>query len=236
MPSLSTARRVSCSKNNNAKTLGQIRKENSDTAMELLWDSDIQSKVCYIYDYFHDDFYIDNNGNMRSLKDNMNYTNTNKTRIDAKFIIKSYQSMDKDQVEYYLQFKPSQKVYFDENDDLYYFESDYRRKYKVTFPIGLFVDVPDDRGIYHKWLICREEKANQFPKYLILPCDYELCWIEVNGSERIKRCMWSALRLQSSYCMRFTLETMCRKLSNCWETLKIFKLQHKDEIYLSVNV
>ncbi len=199
MPSLSTARRVSSAKNNNAKTLGQIRKENSDTAMELLWDSDPQSKVCYIYDYFHDDFYVDNNENIRSLNERMTYSHTNKTQIDAKFIIKSYQSMDKDQVEYYIQFKPSQKMYFDEGDDLYYYETNYRNVYKENFPIGLFVDIPDSYGIYHKWLICREEKANQFPKFLILPCDYELCWIEVNGNERIKRCMWSVLRLQSSY-------------------------------------
>lgn len=48
-------------------------------------------------------------------------------------------------------------------------------------------------------MICREEKANQFPKYLVLPCDYELCWIEINGKDRIKRRMWSVLRMQSSY-------------------------------------
>lgn len=40
------------------------------------------------------------------------------------------------------------------------------------------MDVPDDRGIYHKWIVCRDEPANQSPKYLILPVNYELTWIE----------------------------------------------------------
>ena len=129
----------------------------------------------------------------------MTYENTTKTHIDAKFIVKSYQSMDKDQVDYYVQFKPSQPVRFTEKDELYYFETDYKSTYGNTFPVGCYLDIPDDRNVYHKWLICREEKANQFPKYLVLPCDYELCWIEINGKDRIKRRMWSVLRMQSSY-------------------------------------
>lgn len=152
---------------------------------------DIQSKVAYIYDFFHDD--------QPRLAEGMTYENTTKTRIDIKFIVKSYQSMDKDQVDYYVQFKPSQSVRFTEDDELYYFETDYKSTYGNTFPVGCYLDLPDDRNVYHKWLICREEKANQFPKYLVLPCDYELCWIEVNGKDRIKRRMWSVLRMQSSY-------------------------------------
>ena len=111
-------------------TLGQIRKQQSDEIMEQTWNSDIQSKVCYIYDYFHDDQPDKNVG--------MTYENTKKTKIDVKFIVKTYQSIDKDQVEYYVQFRPSQKVWFEESDELYYFETDYRQKYGIQdFPIGL---------------------------------------------------------------------------------------------------
>lgn len=118
MPSLFTSRRISSVLNNNAQTLGEIRKEQSDWAMEELWDSDIQSKKCFIYDYYHDDFIIkyDTDGvtplYSYTLKEGMAYENTRKTPIDAKFIIKSHQSIDKDQVEYYLQFKPSQPTVF----------------------------------------------------------------------------------------------------------------------------
>ena len=204
-----------CSTGKNYPTLGEKLKSDSDMLMELTWDSDIQSKICYIYDFYHDD--------QPRLAEGMTYDNTTKTRIDAKFIVKSYQSMDKDQVDYYIQFKPSQAVRFSENDELYYFETDYKSVYGNTFPVGEYIDIQDDRGVYHKWLICREERANQFPKYLVLPCDYELCWIETNGKDRIKRRMWSVLRMQSSYIsMRFILETVCRKFSNCWNTLKVF--------------
>lgn len=199
MPSLQTARRIANAKTNNAKTLGQIYKEESDFLMEETWDNSITSKICYIYDHFHDDFFTDEHGITRSLAEGMTYENTNKTKIDAKFIIKSYQSMDKDQVEYYIMFRPSQPVRFNEGDDLYYYETDFRKRYSATFPIGLWVDLPDDRGVYHKWLICRNEPANQFPKYLILPANYELMWVEKNNEKRIKRRMWCVLRQQMSY-------------------------------------
>ena len=55
MPSLETARRVNQIKWNNARTVGQTIKEQSDFAMESTWDNDPQSRVCYIYDYKHDD-------------------------------------------------------------------------------------------------------------------------------------------------------------------------------------
>lgn len=199
MPSLETARRIASAKNNGAKTIGQIYKEESDFLMEQTFENDIATKVCYIYDHFHDDFYTDEHGITRSLAEGMTYENTNKTKIDAKFIVKSYQSMDKDQVEYYLMFRPSQPVRFSEGDDLYYYETDFKKRFGATFPIGLYVDIPDDRGVYHKWIICRNEPANQFPKYLILPVNYELTWIEKNNNSRIKRRMWCCLRQQNSY-------------------------------------
>lgn len=172
-------------------TLGQQYKSESDMLMDELWWNDPQSKVCYIYDYFHDD--------QPDLKDHMTYSHTTKIRIDAKFIVKSYQSIDKDQVEYYLQFRPSQKVEFEPKDELYYYETEYRQRYGSEFPIGCYCDIPDDKGVYRKWLICAAEPANQFPKYLILPCDYRLTWVERNGQQTNLRAMWVVTRNQNSY-------------------------------------
>ena len=92
--------------------------------MEQTFDHDIQAKKCYIYDFYHDD--------QPDKNQNMTYDNTTKTPIDAKFIINSYQSIDKDQVPYYLQFRPSQKYSFSENDDLYYYETDYHERWYRT--------------------------------------------------------------------------------------------------------
>ena len=215
MPSLQTARRVANAKNNGAKTIGQIYKEQSDWAMEQTWDNDIQSKICYIYDFYHDD--------QPRLAEGMTYDNTTKTRIDAKFIVKSYQSMDKDQVDYYIQFKPTQKTHFSEGDELYYFETDYRQKYHNDNFIGLFIDIPNDENIYEKWMILRTEPANQFPKYLILKCNYELMWIENNGTEKIKRRMWSVLKMQSSY------------NSGLWTDSRFTSQENQDKIWLPLN-
>ena len=215
MPSLSTARRIAHAKTNNAKTLGQIYKEESDFLMEETWDNDIQSKICYIYDFYHDD--------QPRLAEGMTYENTTKTRIDAKFIVKSYQSMDKDQVDYYIQFKPTQKTHFSEGDELYYFETDYRKKYHNDNFIGLFIDIPNDENIYEKWMILRTEPANQFPKYLILKCNYELMWIENNGTEKIKRRMWSVLKMQSSY------------NSGLWTDLRFTSQENQDKVWLPLN-
>ncbi len=215
MPSLETARRIASMKNNGEKTIGQIHKENSDFLMEQTWDNDIQAKVCYIYDYFHDD--------QKDKKDHMTYKLTTKTHIDAKFIIKSYQSIDKDQVDYYVQFRPSQKTEFVDGDELYYFETEYRRKYYNDDFIGLYIDIPDDRNIYHKWLIVRKEIANQFAKYLILPCNYELMWIERNGQERIKRRMWSVLRNQNSY------------NSGIWRDFNFTSQENQNKCWLPLN-
>lgn len=215
MPSLSTARRIANAKNNGAKMIGQIYKEQSDDLMEWTWDNDIQSKVCYIYDFYHDD--------QPRLAEGMTYENTTKTQIDAKFIVKSYQSMDKDQVDYYVQFKPSQKTHFSEGDELYYFETDYRKRYHNDNFIGLFIDIPNDENIYEKWMILRTEPANQFPKYLILKCNYELMWIENNGTEKVKRRMWSVLKMQSSY------------NSGLWTDLRFTSQENQDKVWLPLN-
>lgn len=191
MPCLKTARRIASVKNNNAKTIGQIYKENSDWCMEQTWDNNIQSKTCYIYDYLHDD--------QPALKDHMTYENTTKTQIDAKFIVSQYGSITKDQIAYHLMFRPSQQVEFSKNDELYYFETDYRKKWNVTFPVGLYIDIPNEKGIYEKWLIVSIEQGNQFIKYSILPINYLFEWIETDGQNRYKRSMWGCDRQQLSY-------------------------------------
>jgi len=192
MPNLETARRIASVENNGATTVGQIHKENSDFTMEQTWWNDPQSRVCYIYDYAHDD--------SPTLKDHITYNDdTTKTKIDAKFIISSYGSIDKDQVAYHLMFKPSQKTDFEEGDDLYYYETDYKQKYGVHSFIGLFVDVPDDNGIYYRWLICDYEEANQFVKYVILPCNYRFQWIQIINGKKYKHYMWGSTRNLNSY-------------------------------------
>lgn len=188
MPSLSEYKSYLSHQGN---IIGQAHQSNSDMIMEQTWDRDIQSKKCYIYDYYHDD--------QPWLRDGMTYENTTKTPIDAKFIITTAQSLDKDRVTVMLQFKPSQKIRFNEGDNLYYYETDYRGRYNCDFPCGLYCDIPDKYGVYHKWIICARQIENQFQKYLILPANYRFSWVETNGNKRVIRRVWGATRSQNSY-------------------------------------
>ena len=215
MPSFEMARRIASMKNNGAKTIGQIHKENSDWLMDETFFNDPQAKVCYIYDYAHDD--------CPDKKDHITYENTTKTKIDAKFIVTQYGSISKDQVAFHLMFRPSQKMEFSEDDELYYFETDYRQKYDVIFPTSLYVDIPNEKGIYEKWLILTIEQGNQFIKFNVLPCNYLFEWVEVNGSNRYLRRMWGVDRQQLSY------------TSGVWRDYNFESLDNVDKAFLPLN-
>lgn len=172
-------------------TLGEKLKSDSDMVMELTWDNNEQSKLCYIYDWKHDD--------SPNMNIGMTYENTTKTPIDAKILVSKYGSIDKDSPILQCQFKPSQKEYFTETDELFYME-EYRQKYHLDdIFVGMYLDVPDKKGVYHRHLICMKDVEQNFQKYFILPCDYFLQWIQTKADKRYKRSMWCVLKSQSSY-------------------------------------
>ena len=79
-------------------------------------------------------------------------------------------------------------------------DCDTEKKYHIEdIFVGMYLDVPDKDGIYHKHLICLKDVEQNFQKYFILPCDYKLQFIRKDGSKRIKQEMWCVLRSQSSY-------------------------------------
>ena len=159
--------------------------------MEWTWEADEQSKFCYIYDWKHDD--------SPNMNIGMTYENTTKTPIDAKILVSKYGSIDKDSPTLQCQFKPSQKEYFTEEDDLFYME-EYRKKYQLDdIFVGMYLDVPDKKGVYHRHLICMKDVEQNFQKYFILPCDYNLQFVVNKGNQRTKQHMWCVLKSQSSY-------------------------------------
>lgn len=205
MPSLSTYKRTLGSA---GKKLGQVRKQQSDMLMEVTWDGDIQSKVCYLYDFYHDD----EPGKLRNLHPENSKT---KTPVDAKYIVSSYQTMDKDQVTYHLQFKPSHKCC------VYYYDEVFGDKYDCIYPLGLFVDIPDNDDIYHRWLIVEKADyyAPQFSTYQILPCDYVFQWI-FNGK---KYEVPGVLRSQNSY------------NSGLWTDYKMTSIEDQQKFLVPLN-
>ena len=189
------------------KTGGQVRKEQSDFIMDYTWNEDIQAKKAYIYDYFHDDEKL----KLSHLNSPRSKT---KTEVDIKFIINSYNSESKDEVGYHIQFKPNFKC------PINYYEQ-YNEKYGSEYPIGLYIDIPDEQGIYRKWIVA--EYANtlglQFPTWYVLPCDYLFQWI----SDGKKYQMCGVGRSQNSY------------NSGVWTDYKITTVENQRKCVLPMN-
>ena len=160
-----------------------VRKNAADEIMEETWWEDIASRVAYLYDYYHDDEPL----KLRGLRSDKSRT---KTPIDIKYIVDTYQSLSKDQVPYHLQLRPSQ------TENVPYYGEQFREKYGALFPIGLYIDIPDEKGEFNKWLVV--DKANfynpQFVTFQILPCDYIFQYILDNKKHQIA----GVLRSQNS--------------------------------------
>lgn len=154
MPTLETYNKIMGN-----KTLGEVRKEQSDEIMEATWDGDINTRTGYLYDWYHD-IHKQELTNLYPAKDK------NKMPISIKYMKRGNQSFGSDQVAYYIQLKPSQKC----NVGYY---SDAFGRYDTTFPIGLYIDIPDNKGKYNRWLIVSkaDHYTTQFSTFFILPCN-----------------------------------------------------------------
>lgn len=72
----------------------------------------------------------------------------------AKYQRSSNFSILKDRIDYHLQFMP-----------------------KEHYPVGCYVDIPDDTGKLKTWLIVGRDDNAQFVKYSVLECNWTLKWI-----------------------------------------------------------
>jgi len=178
MPSLDMCRKIS-----NANTIGEIHKRNSDLVMESTWNTDIASRIGYLYDQEHDDeFDVEFDLNPQKSK--------TKIPVEIKFFEMEYNSLAKDEVSQHIMFKPSYKP------NVPYYEKKFAKPLGAEFPIGLFCDIADSRGIYQRWMIVGQyrEHSNQFPSYLVLPTNHKLRW--VNHEKKYES--WVVLRSQNS--------------------------------------
>lgn len=179
MPSLDFYRR----QKNKGMTIGQHHKMDSDMIMEATWDNDIASRVIWLYDQEHDDQFDDD----FTLDPTKSKT---KIPVEAKFYEMEYNSLSKDEVSQHVMFKPSQEPCVP------YYDEQFHYPYGAEYPVGLYCDIPDSRGIYQRWMIVAHyrEHSNQFPSYMVLPADYKLKWIYKNKKYE----SWVVLRSQNS--------------------------------------
>lgn len=92
--------------------------------------------------------------------------------VDAKYIVHTYYTISKDAVDYHIQFRPG-----------------------VHYPIGTYIDIPDDVGEYHTWLLVNRSDEPQFPKYNALKCNWTFRWI----SDGVIHEQLGVLRMKLSY-------------------------------------
>ena len=180
MPSFETFKKM-----HGGLTVGQSHKSDSDMIMEATWDNDIDTRVAYFYDFDHDD-------HITQLNDLHPEQDEKKIPISIKFIAHTKQTLAKDFVSYHLQFKPSQS-----EDVIPYYKEKFKERYGATFPIGMYLDIPDNKGRYNRWLVVSQADYNdvQFSDFELLRCDYVFQWV-IDGK---KMQMAGVLRSQSSY-------------------------------------
>ena len=159
MPTFDMYKRI----NGFVKTNGIAKKIDGDVIMDATWWDDIQSRMGFLYDWYHDDH--------KTTLDNLNSPNdSKKVPIDIKYIVSSSQTFNKDAVTYHLQLRPHQKC------NVSYYQEFFGKRYGSTFPAGLYIDIPDNRGVFNRWLVVGLANYNdpQFSTYEILRCDYVL--------------------------------------------------------------
>lgn len=179
MPSLSTYRIL----HDYGTTSGKAKINQSDSIIEATWWDDVSAKHGYIYDFYHD------SSPLKLIDLDNPKKDKNKIPLDVKYIISSSQTYDKDLVTYHIQLRPSQKCNVPYYDEMF-------GRYDATFPVGLYIDLPNTKGKYDRWLIV--DKANYYdtmvPTYHILPCNKIIQYIYENQKYQIA----GVLRSQNS--------------------------------------
>lgn len=204
MPSLDLYKSIHNAPNYN----GLRRKVQADSIENATWWEDIDARVVYLYDFYHDN-------EPTKFLDLSPDKNDNAIAIDAKYIQNSHQTLNKDIVSYHLQLRPGQEC------NVEYYDEVFADRYGATFPIGLYCAIPDNKGRFNKWLVVAKADYDspQFSTFDILPCDYVLQWV----MEGRKMEMCGVLQSQNSY------------NSGIWEDYKFTSPTDQQKIILPMN-
>lgn len=181
MPSFETYKKLY-----GGRTQGQVRKDDSDILMEATWYEDTSSVTGYVYSQEYDDEF--------TVADNLHPEKSKKKiPVEVKFYEIEYNSLSKDEVGQHIEFKPS----FDYRDVVPYYDKLFSEPLGAAWPDGIYIDLPDSKGIYHRYLCVDQYRryANQFPSFIVLPCNHKLQWIYKNK----KMESWCVTRSQNSY-------------------------------------
>lgn len=178
------------------KHIGNVHKAQSDMIEEYTWNNEIESRIGYFYDWNHDT-------HQTQLNDLHPEQDEYKVPMDIKYIVASKQTMAKDAISYHLQMRPSQKCVVD------YYEDEIGKRYDAVYPVGLYCDIQDSKGIWNRWLVCATANVNdpQFSNFEILRCDYVLDVIINNIQYKIPIVLRSQNSYNSGLWVKYRIET-----------------------------
>lgn len=206
MPSFAMQKRLNAVMGN---TIGQVHKTESDLVMENTWYTDIDARTAFLYDQAHDEEF--------DIKDDLHPEKTSKIPVEIKFFEMEYNSLSKDEVAYHIMFKPSYRC------NVPYYKDAFGEPLGASFPIGLYLDIPDEKEVYHRWLVVDQyrEHSNQFPTYLVLPVNYKVQWVY----KKKKYESWCVVRNQNSYNSGEWTSNKTRRIEN--QTLAWYSFNDK---------
>lgn len=165
---------------------GKAHEAQSDMVIDATWGRNGSDKVAYIYDYFHDD--------QPDIAIGMTYSQyTTKTKIDIRYNLTTKAQLAKDQNESHIMFRPSVERKLSNTWPLDYYPTSFGKN--AEFPVGCYIDIPDNRNVYRKWLICDRTFSESYVYYLVLPCNYRYTWVKDDTTYS----MWGVARVQNSY-------------------------------------
>lgn len=144
---------------------GEARRRNAQKIMDVSWMRDVATKPVYVK-------HVDRGLPIVDDDDEVLY---------AKYNVKSYHSIQSDEVNYLLQFRLE----------------DMKERHDIK--VGSYVYIPNEFGDYEWWLIVHADDRPQFKQWSILKCLHTYRWVTFEyGSRVIHECL-GVPRSQSSY-------------------------------------
>lgn len=149
------------------RNLGEVRKNRSDDIMNATFTGDVAYRKVYILD----------------PTDGWKY-------VDARYTRHAIPSMARQQVDYYLQFRPQEH-----------------------YPVGTYVFIPDDTSydmnvleedplhgdVSNLWLVVGRDNVSQFVRYMVIKVNWNFKWVYGYGDHKKVYSCWGASRHANSY-------------------------------------
>lgn len=132
-------------------SIGEIRKKQSDMLMDATFDKDPTYKRGMLY-----------NANLEPIE-----------IVEFKFQKAQTYTINKDQVEYFVQFRTSYHPEKRSNEE----DKQYRLYEDGKERLSFYLDIPDDNGDIYKWLIVGRNNDNAFVRYNVLQCNWIFEWM-----------------------------------------------------------